>query len=295
MGRSLTEAKALAREAIAEGADAIMGHHPMDPFAGPSYQAKYFLELADASTVPVIAYVRSDTFSVADFRKLALHENIAGIKFASGNLMLLARCNPLDQGYAGDLGLRLWPRAGRRPSTQWALVALPLGSSTSSRSAPIPFTHALEAGDYQQAARASSTISPVSKRMRTKYLNGANVTVVKEALGMLGTDVGPVRVPGVESLERKRAFEPARDRRTCRTRKPQRPEGVASCISPALKTYMQRVDDRPRLLLKIETSEGISGWGECYNHGPDWALPPLLDYLFHQIEGKTHAAWSSWS
>lgn len=53
-----------------------------------------------------------------------------------------------------------------------------------------------------------------------------------------------------------------------------------------IKTYMQRVDDRPRLLLKIETNEGISGWGECYNHGPDWALPPLLDYLFHQIEGE---------
>ncbi|MES5048693.1 hypothetical protein ABVB72_25900 [Rhizobium nepotum] len=50
------------------------------------------------------------------------------------------------------------------------------------------------------------------------------------------------------------------------------------------KTHMQRVDDRPRLLLKIETSEGISGWGECYNHDPDWALPPLFDYLFHQIE-----------
>nr|WP_210303895.1 mandelate racemase/muconate lactonizing enzyme family protein [Rhizobium cellulosilyticum] len=49
---------------------------------------------------------------------------------------------------------------------------------------------------------------------------------------------------------------------------------------------MQRVDERPRLLLKIETSEGISGWGECYNHGPDLALPPLLDYLFHQIEGE---------
>ncbi len=49
---------------------------------------------------------------------------------------------------------------------------------------------------------------------------------------------------------------------------------------------MQRIDDRPRLLLKIETSEGISGWSECYNHGPDLALPPLLDYLFHQIEGE---------
>ncbi len=53
-----------------------------------------------------------------------------------------------------------------------------------------------------------------------------------------------------------------------------------------IKTYMQRVDERPRLLLKIETDEGISGWGECYNHGPDRALPPLFDYLFHQIEGE---------
>lgn len=49
---------------------------------------------------------------------------------------------------------------------------------------------------------------------------------------------------------------------------------------------MQRVDDRPRLLVKLETNEGISGWGEAYNHGPDRALPPLLDYLFRQIEGE---------
>ena len=90
VGRSLAEAKVLAKDAIAAGADAIMGHHPMDPFAGPSYQAGYFLELADFSTVPVIAYVRSDAFSVADFRSLALHPNIAGIKFASPNLMLLS-------------------------------------------------------------------------------------------------------------------------------------------------------------------------------------------------------------
>lgn len=54
----------------------------------------------------------------------------------------------------------------------------------------------------------------------------------------------------------------------------------------ALKTYMQRVDERPRLLVKIETSEGISGWGEAYNHGPDRALAPLLDYLFTQIVGE---------
>ena len=53
----------------------------------------------------------------------------------------------------------------------------------------------------------------------------------------------------------------------------------------ALKTFMQRVGNRPRLLVKIDTDEGISGWGEAYNHGPDYALPPLLDYLYPQIEG----------
>jgi galactonate dehydratase len=53
-----------------------------------------------------------------------------------------------------------------------------------------------------------------------------------------------------------------------------------------LKAFMQRVGDRPRLLVRVDTSEGISGWGEAYNHGPDWALVPLLEYLALQIEGE---------
>ncbi len=48
---------------------------------------------------------------------------------------------------------------------------------------------------------------------------------------------------------------------------------------------MQRAGERPRLLLAIDTDEGITGWGECYNHGPDKALVPLLDYHFEQIKG----------
>lgn len=52
-----------------------------------------------------------------------------------------------------------------------------------------------------------------------------------------------------------------------------------------LKTFMQRVGQRPRLLVCIDTDEGISGWGEAYNHGPDRALVPVLEYLFEQIRG----------
>jgi galactonate dehydratase len=53
-----------------------------------------------------------------------------------------------------------------------------------------------------------------------------------------------------------------------------------------LRAYMTRDRDRPRVLVAIDTDEGITGWGECYNHGPDKALLPLLDYLYLQIEGE---------
>jgi 4-hydroxy-tetrahydrodipicolinate synthase len=38
--------------------------------------------------------------------------------------------------------------------------------------------------------------------MRTKFNNGANVTVVKSALRLMGYPVGPVRVPGLPALSR---------------------------------------------------------------------------------------------
>ena len=53
----------------------------------------------------------------------------------------------------------------------------------------------------------------------------------------------------------------------------------------AINSFMQRDGNRPRLLVRIDTDEGISGWGEAYNHGPDRALVPVLDYLALQLAG----------
>ena len=53
-----------------------------------------------------------------------------------------------------------------------------------------------------------------------------------------------------------------------------------------LRSFMTCDRDRPRVIVAVDTDEGITGWGECYNHGPDRALPPLLDYLFLQIQGE---------
>ena len=53
-----------------------------------------------------------------------------------------------------------------------------------------------------------------------------------------------------------------------------------------LRSFMTRDRDRPRVIVAIDTDAGVTGWGECYNHGPDRALPPLLDSLYMQIEGR---------
>ena len=60
----------------------------------------------------------------------------------------------------------------------------------------------------------------------------------------------------------------------------------------ALKTVMtgkrpgEKTYKRPRALMKVETDEGISGWGEAYSHGPDLALAPVGDYIFELIKGE---------
>jgi galactonate dehydratase len=52
-----------------------------------------------------------------------------------------------------------------------------------------------------------------------------------------------------------------------------------------LRAFMARDKDRPRVIVSIDTDDGVTGWGECYNHGPDKALAPVLDYLFDFVRG----------
>ena len=92
VGRSLKEAIELGRRAKANGADALMAHQPLDPFAAPQSQAAYFKAIADGVDLPLVAYVRSDAMSLADILGVANHPNVAGVKFATTNLMLLSEC-----------------------------------------------------------------------------------------------------------------------------------------------------------------------------------------------------------
>ncbi len=205
VGRALVEAKASARAAIADGAGAIMVHWPTDPFAGPADKIDYFLEIAEHVTVPVVAYLRSDEPGLANMIRLAEHPNIAAIKYANANMMMLA-----DVIRATKHCDTLWV-CGLAEGWAPPMYALGAKGFTSGLVNVFPelslrIFAALEAGDYA-SARADIDEVVDFEKLRTLYNNGANVTVVKEALEILGQPAGPVRLPGVPRLkpdERKR-------------------------------------------------------------------------------------------
>ncbi|MBO0133499.1 MULTISPECIES: galactarate dehydratase [Agrobacterium] len=53
-----------------------------------------------------------------------------------------------------------------------------------------------------------------------------------------------------------------------------------------MRVFVTRDKDRPRVVVALDTDDGLTGWGECYNHGPDLALPPILDYLYGFLAGQ---------
>ena len=198
VGRALNEAIAFGRWAVDHGADAVMVHQPLDPFAAPQAQAAYFEAVADAMTVPVVAYVRSDAMSLKDIMSVADHPNVAGVKFATTNLMRLGECVRASSANTGQWICGLaegWAPAfyaqGARGFTSGLVNVAPQHS--------LAVHAALEAGHYDEAQRLVAKIAPF-EAMRTKFNNGANVTVVKSALALMGYPVGPVRVPGLPAL-----------------------------------------------------------------------------------------------
>lgn len=199
VGRSIGDAIALGRRARDAGAHAIMAHQPLDPFAAPEFQARYFLDIADGVDLPLIAYVRSDALGLKDILRVAEHENVVAVKFATTNVMLLSECirdsSPRSAiwvcGLAESWALPFYA-IGARGFTSGLVNVDPQRS--------LAVHAALETGDFVRARELVATIAAFEK-LRTKFGNGANVTVVKTALEAIGYPVGPVRVPGQDRLD----------------------------------------------------------------------------------------------
>ena len=197
IGRSVGEAVALAKRAKADGADAIMVHQPPDPFVAPRGVVAYVNRIADAAGLPLVLYLRNDGIGLPAIEALCRIPGVIGVKWATPNVMVLAeamrRAGPGVNFVCGLAEPWAPPMAalGTQGFTSGLINLLPARS--------VAVRDALRRGDYA-AARAEIAAIAGFEALRSEEQNGANVAVVKAALGMVGDDVGAARPPAAWPL-----------------------------------------------------------------------------------------------
>ncbi|WP_286805359.1 MULTISPECIES: dihydrodipicolinate synthase family protein [unclassified Marinimicrobium] len=198
VGRSGREAIRLAKAAQEAGADALMIHQPPDPFCSPRLVIDYIQQIADSTDLPIIAYARSPGLEPGHFVRLAEIENVVAVKYAVPDPIRLGECiratqgSPLQWlcGLAESWALPFYA-CGARGFTSGLVNVAPELSLT---------IHAALEREAMSEARALVDRIAEFEKMRTFEANGANVTVVKEAMQIQGWPVGPTRAPGVVEL-----------------------------------------------------------------------------------------------
>lgn len=194
VGRSVHEACSLAKASKKAGAAGLMVHQPPDPFAAPRGLVEYVRRVADAGDgLPVVLYLRNESIGLQAIEDLCRLPLVIGIKWASPTPALLGeairRSRDLDLAWVGGLA-ETWAPAfyavGARGFTSGLINVAPDRS--------VAIHAALERGDYPQANRLIEQMLPFEE-LRARERNGANVSIVKSALQLMGEDCGAARPP----------------------------------------------------------------------------------------------------
>jgi 4-hydroxy-tetrahydrodipicolinate synthase len=198
VGRSLSDACALARASRAAGAAALMVHQPPDPFVAPRGVVAYVERLAGAAEgLPLLLYLRNDAIGLDAIEALCRVPGVAGVKWACPTPLRLAEAiRRSDPGIVWIDGLaEPWAppffAVGARGFTSGLINVWPAQS--------VAIHAALDAGDFVRARQLIDVIAGFES-LRAEEQNGTNVSVVKAALAMIGDDCGPARPPSAWPL-----------------------------------------------------------------------------------------------
>jgi 4-hydroxy-tetrahydrodipicolinate synthase len=199
VGRSVHEARALAKASVRAGADALMVHQPPDPFVAPRGVVTYVQQIAEAAEgLPLVLYLRNENIGLATIEALCRIPEVIGVKWASPTPLLLAEIirRTADRNLAWVGGLaEVWApplyAVGARGFTSGLINVFPERS--------VAIYNALEQADYPLAMRLIGEMLPFEE-LRAQENNGANVTVVKAALQWMGNDCGATRAPSAWPL-----------------------------------------------------------------------------------------------
>jgi 4-hydroxy-tetrahydrodipicolinate synthase len=198
VGRSIHEARALARASVKAGAAALMVHQPPDPFVSPRGLRDYVARVAEAGDgTPLVLYLRNDAMGPNAIAALCAVEGVAGVKWATPNplkLQAAIAASPDHIVWVGGLA-EVWApplyAVGARGFTSGLINVWPERS--------VAIHAALDAGEYERAGQLIAGMR-VFEDIRAEEMGGTNVTGVKAALQAMGEDCGPTRPPSAWPL-----------------------------------------------------------------------------------------------
>jgi 4-hydroxy-tetrahydrodipicolinate synthase len=194
VGRGVKEACLLARESKRAGAAGLMVHQPPDPFVAPRGVVAYVERVAVAADgLPVVLYLRNELIGMSAIEALCRIPSVVGVKWASPTPLVLAeamrRTADLDIAWVCGLAETWAPplyAVGARGFTSGLINVAPARS--------VAIHAALDRGDYADAMRRIAEMETFES-LRAEERNGANVSIVKAALRLMGNDCGAARAP----------------------------------------------------------------------------------------------------
>lgn len=192
IGHDAYTAAKLAAHAEQTGADGLMLHQPVHPIQSEAGMLAYYREVAAATKLPIVLYVRHECVSAEMLKEAAAIPNIIGVKYAVNYLPAFAQAVRL----IGDELVWICGTA-----EMWApfffaagAVGFTSGMVNVDAARSIAMLDLLRQGSYGEAMGIWDELR-LFEELRERNKSANNVSVVKEAMAQLGLGNSIVRPP----------------------------------------------------------------------------------------------------
>jgi 4-hydroxy-tetrahydrodipicolinate synthase len=192
IGYRVERAIELGRAAIEAGADGLMIHHPIQPYASERGIIRYYDLIAAALPgVPLILYVRGPQMSVDAARRLADVELIVGVKMGQPDPERFARLAAVAPELAWVCGVA---EAWAVPFWRAGAIGFTSGLANVAPRRSLAVLETLRAGDLERAEALVDRLRPIEE-LRARRNDANNVAVIKAAMDLVGLVGGELRPP----------------------------------------------------------------------------------------------------
>jgi 4-hydroxy-tetrahydrodipicolinate synthase len=192
IGYRLDRAIELGRAAMEAGADVLMVHHPIHPYASEPGLVRYYAAIAEALPgIPLILYIRGPQLSTAGVRDLSRVESIVGAKMGVSDPDRFARLVAAAPELAWVCGVA---EAWAAPFWAAGAIGFTSGLANVAPERSLEVLAALQAGDLARAEALVDRLRPI-ERLRADDGDANNVAAIKAAMDLVGLVGGGLRPP----------------------------------------------------------------------------------------------------